>query len=156
MNNVLKTGRDIILVQRLINVNRRPEKYVQRGFQSAKPSFDKYRKTEVMSVDNFNNVEEKNKKTYLDMLKMYKMEKYRSGHVEFINTAIKHLDEFGVSEDLETYKSLIQILPAGKFVPQNYLQSEFMHYPKHQQCIVDLLQKMEDNGKYTFYHINVI
>lgn len=77
---------------------------------------------------------------------MYQMEKYRSGHVEFINTAVKHLDDFGVNEDLETYKQLIQVLPAGKFVPQNYLQSEYMHYPKHQQCIIDLLQKMEDNG----------
>lgn len=146
----------MILVQRLINVNRQPVKSVQRGFQSTKLCFDKSRKTEVISIDNFNNVEEKNKKTYLDMLRMYKMEKYRSGHVEFINTAIKHLDEFGVNEDLETYKSLIQVMPAGKFVPQNYLQSEFMHYPKHQQCIVDLLQKMEDNGKRAFYHINVI
>lgn len=145
----------MILVQRLINVNRQPVKSVQRGFQSAKSCFDKSRKTEVLSIDNFNNVEEKNKKTYLDMLRMYKMEKYRSGHVEFINTAIKHLDEFGVNEDLETYKSLIQVLPPGKFVPQNYLQSEYMHYPKHQQCIVDLLQKMEDNGKRVFYHINV-
>jgi signaling intermediate in Toll pathway protein len=84
------------------------------------------------------------------MLRVYQLEKYRSGHVEFINTAIKHLDEFGVNEDLETYKKLIQVLPAGKFVPQNYIQSEFMHYPKHQQCIIDLLQKMEDNGKIVY------
>jgi len=88
------------------------------------------------------------------MLRMYQMEKYRSGHVEFINTAIKHLDEFGVNEDLETYKRLIHVLPAGKFVPQNYIQSEFMHYPKHQQCIIDLLQKMEDNGRFIVCLIN--
>lgn len=144
MNNVL------VLVQKLIKVNQRSVKAVQRGFHSTKPFFDKSPKVEVISVDSFNNVQEKNKKTYLDMLKMYRMEKYRTGHVEFINTAIRHLDEFGVNEDLETYKLLIQVMPAGKLVPQNYLQSEFMHYPKHQQCIVDLLQKMEDNGK-TFY-----
>lgn len=141
----------MILVQRLIKVmNRQHLKSVQRNVHSTKPCLDKSRKTDIVSVDSFNNVEEKNKKTYLDMLRMYKMEKYRSGHVEFINTAIKHLDEFGVSEDLDTYKSLIQVLPPGKFVPQNYLQSEFMHYPKHQQCIVDLLQKMEDNGKHVY------
>lgn len=155
MNNVLRTCKDcLILVQRLIEVNRRPVKCVQRGFHSTKPYFDKQSKVEVVSVDSFNNIQEKNKNTFLDMLKIYKMEKYRSGHIEFINTAIKHLDEFGVNEDLETYKQLIQIMPAGKFVPQNYLQSEFMHYPKHQQCIIDLLQKMEDNGIYVVCLIN--
>lgn len=141
MNNVL------ILVQKLIKVNRRSVKSIQRGFHSTKPFFDKPPKVTVISVDSFNNVQKKNKKTYLDMLRMYQLEKYRTGHVEFINTAIKHLDAFGVNEDLEIYKLLIQVLPAGKFVPQNYIQSEYMHYPKHQQCIVDLLQKMEDNGK---------
>ncbi|VVC33258.1 Hypothetical protein CINCED_3A018933 [Cinara cedri] len=135
-----------IIVQKLIKANRRSVKSIEREFHSTKPFFDQPPKVDVISADSFNNVQEKNKKTYLDMLKMYKLEKYRTGHVEFINTALKHLDEFGVSEDLETYKSLIQVMPAGKFVPQNYLQSEFMHYPKHQQCIVDVLQKMEDNG----------
>lgn len=139
MSNVLG------LIQKLISVNWRS---IHRGFHTTKPYFDKPPpKIEIVSVDSFNNVQEKTKKTYLDMLRMYQLEKYRSGHIEFINTAIKHLDEFGVNEDLETYKMLIQVMPAGKFVPQNYLQSEFMHYPKHQQCIIDLLQKMEDNGK---------
>lgn len=147
MNNVLRTCRSLDLFQRMIKVNRHPVKSVQLGFHTTEQCFDKDSKVEVVSVDSFNNVQEKNKKTYLDMLRVYQMEKYRSGHVEFINTAIKHLDEFGVNEDLETYKKLIQVLPAGKFVPQNYIQSEFMHYPKHQQCIIDLLQKMEDNGK---------
>lgn len=153
MSNVLRTCRGLIFVQRLVKVNRRSVKCVQRGIHTSKSCYDDKPppKVEVISVDSFNNVEEKNKKTFLDMLNMYQMEKYRSGHVEFINTAIKHLDEFGVSEDLETYKKLIKVLPAGKFVPQNYLQSEFMHYPKHQQCIIDLLQKMEDNGTTIFY-----
>lgn len=141
MNNVLRTCRGFVLL-----FNRQCVKSVQRGFHSTEPCFDKRPKVDVVSVDSFNNVQNKNKKTYLDMLRVYQMEKYRSGHVEFINTALKHLDEFGVNEDLETYKKLIQVLPAGKFVPQNYIQSEFMHYPKHQQCIIDLLQKMEDNG----------
>lgn len=143
-NNIL------VLIQRLITANRQHAKCVRRGLHSSIPFFDKPPKVEVMSVDNFNNIKEKNKKTFLDMLKVYHLEKYRSGHIEFINTAIKHLDEFGVNEDLETYKKLIQVMPAGKYVPQNYIQAEYMHYPKHQQCIIDLLQKMEDNGNIVF------
>lgn len=147
MISVLRTCTDcMLLVRSLIKVNRKAVKCVRRGFHCTKPRLDKPPKMELVSVDSFNNVQEKNKNTFLDMLRMYQLEKYRSGHVEFINTAIKHLDEFGVNEDLETYKKLIQVMPAGKFVPQNFLQSEFMHYPKHQQCIIDLLQKMEDNG----------
>lgn len=26
------------------------------------------------------------------------------------------------------------------------IQAEFMHYPKQQQCVIDLLEQMEDNG----------
>lgn len=144
MNNVLRMCRGFVVC-----LNRQSVKSIQREFHSTDQRFDQPPKVDVVSVDSFNNVKDKNKKTYLDMLRVYQMEKYRSGHVEFINTAIKHMDEFGVNEDLETYKRLIQVLPAGKFVPQNYIQSEFMHYPKHQQCIIDLLQKMEDNGKIT-------
>lgn len=148
MSNVLRTCRGFVVVQNLMKTKHRHFAVsVRQGFHCTRACYDKPPKVEVVSVDSFNNVQEKNKKTFLDMLRMYQLEKYRSGHVEFINTAIKHLDEFGVNEDLETYKKLIQVLPAGKFVPQNYLQSEFMHYPKHQQCIIDLLQKMEDNGK---------
>jgi len=153
MNNVLRTFRGLVFVQRIFKENRRTAKFIQRGFHYTNQCFDKPPKVEVVSVDSFNNVQEKTKKTFLDMLKMYKMEKYRSGNVEFINTAIKHLDDFAVNEDLETYKKIIQVLPAGKFVPQNYLQAEFMHYPKHQQCIIDLLQKMEDNGKMLYFKI---
>lgn len=155
MSNVLRTCFGLILVRKLIKVNRQHGKLVQRGFHSTNSCFDKPPKVEVVSVDSFNNVKDKNKKTYLDMLRIYQLEKYRSGHVEFINTAIKHLDEFGVNEDLDTYKKLIQVLPAGKFVPQNYIQSEFMHYPKQQQCIIDLLQKMEDNGKIIFCYSTI-
>ncbi|XP_075225017.1 evolutionarily conserved signaling intermediate in Toll pathway, mitochondrial-like [Lycorma delicatula] len=38
-------------------------------------------------------------------------------------------------------------MPKGKFVAQNILQVEFMHYSKQQQCIlVDLLEQMEYNS----------
>jgi signaling intermediate in Toll pathway protein len=37
-------------------------------------------------------------------------------------------------------------MPKGKFIPTNLFQVEFQHYPKQQQCIIDLLAQMEDNG----------
>ncbi|KRT81824.1 hypothetical protein AMK59_6248, partial [Oryctes borbonicus] len=71
---------------------------------------------------------------------------HRRGHVEFIYSALKNMEEYGVHKDIEVYKALIDVLPKGKFIPQNIYQAEFMHYPKQQQCAVDLLEQMEDNG----------
>ncbi|GJQ65143.1 hypothetical protein Trydic_g7286 [Trypoxylus dichotomus] len=56
------------------------------------------------------------------------------------------MEAYGVHKDLEVYKSLIDVLPKGKFISQNIYQAEFMHYPKQQQCAIDLLEQMEDNG----------
>lgn len=90
---------------------------------------------------------DRNKETYLCVLDTFKgRDIHRRGHVEFIYSAMRYMDEFGVNKDLEVYKSLLDVLPKGKFIPQNIFQAEFMHYPKQQQCAIDLLEKMENNG----------
>lgn len=92
---------------------------------------------------------EKNKDTYVKVIKMFEeQDTRRRGHVEFIYAALARMREFGVQKDLEVYKALIEVLPKGKFIPTNIFQAEFMHYPKQQQCAVDLLEQMEDNGKW--------
>ncbi|XP_015595452.1 evolutionarily conserved signaling intermediate in Toll pathway, mitochondrial isoform X2 [Cephus cinctus] len=95
----------------------------------------------------FENVKKKEKETYLETIRMYiSRDIYRRGHVEFIYSAMKYMEEFGVHRDLEAYKKLIDVLPKGKFIPTNVFQVEFLHYPKQQQCAVDLLEQMEDNS----------
>lgn len=102
----------------------------------------------LATLDAFSDVEEKNKDSYLDLLHFYKSrDVHRRGHVEFIYAALKHMKEFGVHKDLEAYKKLIDVMPKGKFVAQNVMQAEFQHYPKQQQCLIDLLEQMEINGK---------
>lgn len=100
--------------------------------------------------DPFVTIPKKNKSSYLEAIKMYesKTDFRRRGHVEFIYAALSRMKEFGVQKDLEVYKALVDILPKGKFIPQNIFQAEFMHYPKQQQCTVDLLEQMEDNREY--------
>lgn len=104
--------------------------------------------TSIIVRDLFGEIKDKSKQTYLQMINIYMNREhvYRRGHVEFIYAALKHMEEFGVNKDLEVYKSLIDVLPKGKFVPQNMIQAEFMHYPKQQQCIIDLLEQMEENN----------
>ncbi|XP_044263668.1 evolutionarily conserved signaling intermediate in Toll pathway, mitochondrial [Tribolium madens] len=104
--------------------------------------------TQVVTYRSFEEIETKNKNTYLDMIHIFinRDNVYRRGHVEFIYSALKNMEQFGVHKDIEVYKALIDVLPKGKFIPRNMFQVEFMHYPKQQQCIIDLLEQMEDNG----------
>lgn len=102
----------------------------------------------LVTKDFFENIKDKSKETFLDMIHIFESKGvHRRGHVEFIYAALRHMEEFGVHKDLEVYKSLIDVLPKGKFIPTNIFQAEFQHYPKQQQCIIDLLDQMEENGK---------
>ncbi|KAF5284432.1 hypothetical protein FQR65_LT13538 [Abscondita terminalis] len=97
--------------------------------------------------ENFETIHNKNRNTYLEMVKLFsKRDVYRRGHVEFIYSALKNMRDFNVEKDLDVYKALIDVLPKGKFIPVNMFQTEFMHYPKQQQCAIDLLEQMEDNA----------
>ncbi|KAI8436020.1 hypothetical protein MSG28_004149 [Choristoneura fumiferana] len=101
----------------------------------------------VTVYDPFVTKPQKTKETYLEVIKMFEgRDTRRRGHVEFIYAALGRMKEFGVQKDLEVYKALVEVLPKGKMVPDNVFQAEFMHYPKQQQCAVDLLEQMEDNG----------
>ncbi|OQV20275.1 Evolutionarily conserved signaling intermediate in Toll pathway, mitochondrial [Hypsibius exemplaris] len=80
----------------------------------------------------------------------------RAGHVEFIYAALKRVQAFGVHKDLETYKDIMNIFPKGRFVAHNMWQVEFMHYPRHQECGLDVLCEMEKHGvvpDFEMYHI---
>lgn len=102
----------------------------------------------------FDNVKEKSKKTYVQMIDIFDNQDLRKRNlVEFIYSALKNMEEYGVEKDLEVYKQLINIMPKGKYVPTNMFQAEFMHYPKQQQCIIDVLEQMENNGKLDHYYI---
>ena len=55
------------------------------------------------------------------------------------------MKEFGVEKDLEVYKSLIDIMPKDVYIPENRIQSGFYHYPKQQECLLDVLVQMSEN-----------
>lgn len=76
-----------------------------------------------------------------------KNEKYRRGSVEFIYAAMDYMEEFGVHKDLDTYKKLLSVLPKHVMIAKTVWQVEMQHYPKQQQCVIDLLDKMESHGK---------
>lgn len=102
----------------------------------------------------FESITDKNKNSYLTMVDIFlDRDVHRRNHVEFIYAALKNMEIFGVHRDIEVYKALMNVMPKEKFIPRNMFQTEFMHYPKQQQCMIDLLEQMEDNGNvnYTLY-----
>ncbi|RCN45451.1 ECSIT protein, partial [Ancylostoma caninum] len=88
---------------------------------------------------------ERNKDTFLAAIAAFKEKKPR-GHVEFINTALKYIKEYGIHKDLDVYKALLDVFPKGKMIPQNTFQRIFLHYPVQQNCCVKVLDEMEWNG----------
>lgn len=71
----------------------------------------------------------------------------RRGHVEFIYAALKKMPEFGVQNDLAVYNKLLDVFPKEVFVPKNFIQRMFNHYPRQQECGVQILEQMENNGE---------
>lgn len=82
----------------------------------------------------------------LRSLKVVMFWNFRRGHVEFIYAALSRMKDFETNRDLDTYKKLLEVFPKGKMIPTNVWQVEMMHYPKQQQCCIDVLDQMEANG----------
>ncbi|WKY08654.1 hypothetical protein Q1695_007857 [Nippostrongylus brasiliensis] len=88
----------------------------------------------------------RNKETFMAAIGAFRENKHR-GHVEFINTALKYLKEYGIHKDLDVYKALLNVFPKGKMIPQNTWQRIFLHYPMQQNCCVKVLDEMEWHDK---------
>lgn len=123
------------------------EKKQQEQEEKRQYKHEQFMKRALILHGSFESETNKSKENYLDMIRIFEeKEKHRRNHVEFIYAALKNMEDYNVQRDLEVYKSLINVMPKGKFIPSNMFQVEFMHYPKQQQCIIDLLEQMEDNG----------
>ncbi|KAL0970424.1 hypothetical protein UPYG_G00241760 [Umbra pygmaea] len=89
----------------------------------------------------------KTKATFNRVLEVFcKRDIRRRGHIEFIYAALKKMPEFGVERDIAVYNNLLDIFPKEVFVPRNFIQRMFNHYPRQQECGVQLLEQMENYG----------
>ena len=55
------------------------------------------------------------------------------------------MKDFGVERDLEVYKSLMDVMPKNEYVPRNQIQAGFFHYPRQQDCLLSVLDRMSEN-----------
>lgn len=92
--------------------------------------------------------EAKTKATFNKVVDVFiKRDIRRRGHVEFIYAALKKMPEFGVEKDLAVYNKLLDVFPKEVFVPRNFIQRMFNHYPRQQECGVQILEQMENYGE---------
>ncbi|XP_043940568.1 evolutionarily conserved signaling intermediate in Toll pathway, mitochondrial [Protopterus annectens] len=91
--------------------------------------------------------ESKTKATFNKVLDVFcRKDIRRRGHVEFIYTALRKMPEFGVERDITVYNKILEIFPKEVFVPHNFIQRMFNHYPRQQECGVEVLEQMENYG----------
>ncbi|XP_062371703.1 evolutionarily conserved signaling intermediate in Toll pathway, mitochondrial isoform X2 [Sardina pilchardus] len=91
--------------------------------------------------------EAKNKGTFNKAVDVFnKRDVRRRGHVDFIYAALRKMPEFGVERDLAVYNKVLDVFPKEVFVPRNYIQRMFNHYPRQQECAVQVLEQMENYG----------
>ncbi|XP_061496362.1 evolutionarily conserved signaling intermediate in Toll pathway, mitochondrial [Rhineura floridana] len=92
-------------------------------------------------------VDAKTKATFQQAVDIFcKRDIRRRGHVEFIYAALKKMPEFGVERDINVYNKILDVFPKEVFVPRNFFQRMFNHYPRQQQCGVQVLEQMENYG----------
>uniref|UniRef100_A0A0R3S320 Evolutionarily conserved signaling intermediate in Toll pathway, mitochondrial n=1 Tax=Elaeophora elaphi TaxID=1147741 RepID=A0A0R3S320_9BILA len=89
-------------------------------------------------------IELRTKQTFLNVIDNFcRKQTHARGHVEFINSALKYMKEYGLQKDLDIYKSLLNVFPKGPMIPKNVFQRRFLYYPQQQICCTKLLDEME-------------
>lgn len=133
----------------ILNSNRKSQSG-EKNFEEDEDNYDADDAAKsALATQTYFNSDKRNKETYEVMLEIYKKKNVnRKGVVEFIYAALKHMDDYKVSYDIQTYKKLIELMPEGKYVPENFYSEAFYHYPKQQDCIGRLLDQMELKGLY--------
>lgn len=91
---------------------------------------------------------DRNKRSFCFVVDKYleKESVYRRGHVEFVMAGLDKMKEMDLHRDLDCYKMLLQCFPQGVMIPQTVWQVEFMHFPKQQECCIEIIEQMERYG----------
>ena len=73
-------------------------------------------------------------------------EKYRKGHVSFINMALARMEEFQLERDLLTYNRILDVFPKGRYKPKRLLDALWPRPLPQTELALELLTRMEDHN----------
>lgn len=90
---------------------------------------------------------EKNKAGFLKVIEEFlKGDKSKRGHVEFIFSAVKRLEEFHVEKDFEVYHRLLDVFPTHHFYALTRLDALWSRYQPQIEAAVAVLERMDYFG----------
>ena len=69
--------------------------------------------------------------------------KYKRGHVEMIYKAANLMKEYDLHKDLDAYRMIFDLFPKGILIPKNVIQAGFNHYPRQQDCALEVMVQMQ-------------
>ena len=72
--------------------------------------------------------------------------KIRRHHVDFITTAMKFIEPYGLEKDIEVYNKLIDVFPRNKFVNRTLFDAVWPKPHPQINLALDILTKMEWQG----------
>ena len=84
---------------------------------------------------------------FANVLKEFmKREKFRRGHVTFIDSALIRIPEFNLEKDLLTYNRLFDLIPKNRFKSKTLFEALWPKPIPQIDLALRVLEKMEDNG----------
>lgn len=66
--------------------------------------------------------------------------------IDFIYGALVKMKEYNAEKDIEAYKKLLGVFPEGPLVITSLWQRDSMHFPRHQNCAIQIFEQLERNG----------
>ena len=72
--------------------------------------------------------------------------KVRSGHIDFISTALKFIEPYGLGKEIEVYQKLFDAFPRDRFTNRTLFDAIWPKPHPQMHLALDILSKMEDNG----------
>ena len=147
--NLLAHKRLISTGKRLF-ANENPITWFDRAVVLSEQKVNALKEVDANFKESITEKRDRNKRSFCFVVDKYleKESVYRRGHVEFVMAGLDKMKEMDLHRDLDCYKMLLQCFPTGVMIPQTVWQVEFMHFPKQQECCIEIIEQMERYGRY--------
>ncbi|CAF0705802.1 unnamed protein product [Brachionus calyciflorus] len=93
------------------------------------------------------NTKQKDRDNFMSALEAFRVTNpTKNLYLDFIYGALLKMKEYNAHTHLEAYRKLMEIFPIGPIKCLTKWQRDNMHFPRHQNCAIQILEQMERNG----------
>jgi hypothetical protein len=143
-------------IKKVINESKKEQEQKRSEKYQARHAHQTYFKDEERKMNLINffdeffdaNVFKKDAKTFISAIEAFgNTNKNRQLYIDFIYGATQKMKEYNAHKEIEAYRKLLDLFPIGPLRMESKWQREMMHFPRHQNCAIYLLENMENNSK---------